>query len=127
MSRAASCLEEVGKEVYGPAKLWEGERFDRSWQAVRRQLGRAVKMGDTLALPASADGKPFQPLACAVPTPPFHVTCPCATLQAHAHPSCCASSLLRTCTSPLPMESLPCTSTLRWAEEVGRMCREGGL
>ncbi|KAI7844538.1 hypothetical protein COHA_001896 [Chlorella ohadii] len=26
MSRAASCLEEVGKEVYGPAKLWEGAR-----------------------------------------------------------------------------------------------------
>lgn len=27
LSRAATCLEEVGKEVYGPAKLWEGERM----------------------------------------------------------------------------------------------------
>ena len=25
MSRAATCLAEVGKEVYGPGKLWEGE------------------------------------------------------------------------------------------------------
>lgn len=27
LSRAATCLEEVGREVYGPAKLWEGERM----------------------------------------------------------------------------------------------------
>lgn len=56
MSRAATCLAEVGKEVYGPGKLWEGEPvvlYFAPRLPATRLLFEDVHVGEDALQPAS--------------------------------------------------------------------------